>query len=325
MKTLALTDSSFPWHSFNIRFGQYSKDLELPITISRDVNKIDFLTAGETLIFYRFDPLWGDLAQKLSIASSRGIKIISDIDDLLWQAPGWPQARLKGLTNALRECHIITCSTTALKELLTFMFPNQTIILIPNSTPPKRKRNRQPRYSKLRLCWTGAPWTRPKDLEILKPLSTWLNQQNIPISWRHIGHCEGRLSFAEAIGINPNDVEILPLLPHQDYLNSIEGDIGLAPLSNGAFNSFKSEIKLLEFSGLGIPWIASSSPPYNALCKRWSLSGRLCKEPEEWITHFKSLMNPNLRKQEGEKLQQLSHQLQSHNQAVMQWREILTR
>jgi hypothetical protein len=39
-------------------------------------------------------------------------------------------------------------------------------------------------------------------------------------------------------------------------------DIGLAPLAPTAFNQSKSDLRLLELSALGIPWIASNWGPY---------------------------------------------------------------
>ena len=323
MTILALTDSTNPWHSFWIRFGQYAPDLNLEIVISNHPKAIEDLVSGDTLFLYRYRIEWGEIANSLPELRKRKVHIIADVDDYLWKAPGWDGERIINYTKALRECHKITCSTHSLKELLEIMFPKQKVLLAPNSTPPIRTKNSCDVHSHLKLCWTGAPWTRPEDLRILQPLAKWLNDQTFNIVWRHIGYAEGRLSFAEAIGVRPENVETLPILPHKDYLDAIEGHIGLAPLNKDTFNEFKSELKLLEFSGLGIPWIASDVTPYRELCERWGWKGRLCQKPSEWIVHLKALLDENIRDREGAALKQLSHSQQSYKQSVFFWDQLL--
>ncbi|MDH5314848.1 MAG: hypothetical protein OEW44_00090 [Gemmatimonadota bacterium] len=46
------------------------------------------------------------------------------------------------------------------------------------------------------------------------------------------------------------------------HLRRIDFTIGLAPLVDNAFNRSKSDIKILEYAALGIPWIASGVGPY---------------------------------------------------------------
>jgi hypothetical protein len=135
----------------------------------------------------------------------------------------------------------------------------------------------------------------------------------------HIGHAEGRLSLAEALGLPPALVLTKPLMAYANYLEAIDFDIGLAPLAPGTFNHFKSELKLLEYSGLGIPWIASDAPPYRQLCEQWGWGGRLCREPHQWIDQLQALLNPGLRLAEGQQLQQLSQAHHSYGAAVGRW------
>ena len=67
------------------------------------------------------------------------------------------------------QCDLITCSTQALYELLQVMFPQQSIVLVRNSTPQEDLSNAL--QAPITLCWTGAPWTRPEDLALLRPLA----------------------------------------------------------------------------------------------------------------------------------------------------------
>ena len=121
----------------------------------------------------------------------------------------------------------------------------------------------------IRVCWTGCTWTRPDDLALLKPLVKYIEDERIHVIWRHIGHAEGRLSFADAVGVDPKKVETVNIGSHQQYLRALEGDIGLAPVAAKCFNTYKSEIKLLEYGSKSMAWIASETRAYRELCERW--------------------------------------------------------
>ena len=327
-RVLALTDSTNPWHSFWIRFGQYIPDLDAEVEICAELPPAAALAEFDSLLLYRFNSAWGDLATPLADARRRGVLLLADLDDFLWQAPSWDRQRLQGFTAALRQCQRISCSTAPLQGVLQLMFPRQQVLLLANSAPKPpglmaswaRVALAQP----LRIGWTGAPWTRPQDLALLKPLATWIQQRTGALQLVHIGHAEGRLSLAEALGMPPELVLTEPLMPYANYLEAINFDIGLAPLATGGFNNFKSELKLLEYSGLGIPWIASDAPPYRQLCEQWGWPGRLCREPHHWINQLQDLLDPGLRLAEGQQLQQLSQAHHSYGAAVERWSKAIS-
>ena len=289
MRIIALTDSVAPWHSFWIRFGQYLDELPWQSQVTESCDDIDKLEEGDILFFYRYQNDWNDrLEMKLKELKKRKIKIITDIDDCVWQAPlGWNYKRKKMFTRAVRYADLITCSTRNLEILINQMFRGQKILIIPNATPIiLKRRNRQSQNDEIiKLCWSGCPWTRPDDLKIIRPMVKWLKEENIQVKWKHIGHAEGRLTFAQVVGLDNEEVEKVSVRGYAEYLREIEGDIGLAPVKEMCFNTYKSEIKLLEYSGCGMTWIASSSPAYQDLSKRWGLTDNLCTKEEDWIQY----------------------------------------
>jgi hypothetical protein len=331
MKVVALTDNDSPWHSFWIRFGQYAPFLQLPtpLTLTTDARAIASLEQGDVLLLYRYNRAWGDLEAQLRLAGARGVRLCADVDDDLWHAPGWPKERLVPYSRCLRHCHTITCSTKPLQELLQVMFPCTTVHLLRNSTPPRQQPstasdNLTTNQGLVHLLWTGAAWTRPHDLALLRPLAQWATAWPETFRWRHIGHRPEQLGLAEALGIDPGLVDTLPLMSHQQYLEALDGSIGLAPLAPGCFNGFKSELKLLEYSGIAMPWVASAAQPYRDLCERWGWNGRLCTQPHHWIEHVEALVDPERRRREGQALQTLAHTNQSHSQAVAAWQSLLS-
>lgn len=325
MKVLALSDSLAPFHSFWIRIGQYLDSLPWPVHITSDESTIDALVGGDCLLMYRFSTRWGDLTTPLQQAKQRGVFIVSDVDDYIWADlnRGWNRERLLGYTRALRECHLITCSTESLLQQLSVMFTKQDLKLLPNSSPRMPSLN-PISAPPIRIGWTGAPWTRPNDLAILKPLARWITERPHQLQLVHVGHMDNLPSFSKALDLDPALVETHPLESHKNYLQQLNFHIGLAPLEHTCFNCFKSAIKVIEYSALGIPWLASETSPYQNLCRQWSWSGRLCRDPNHWIEQIQPLLNNKTRRQEGKQLKHLCQQHASYDFGVNRWRTLLS-
>lgn len=65
-------------------------------------------------------------------------------------------------------------------------------------------------------------------------------------------------------------------------------DIGLAPL-RGAYDQYRSHLKVLEYASLGIPWIATDAPPY-AHAEGGILIPPDKREAERWYGAIKRLL-----------------------------------
>ena len=328
MRILALTDSLAPWHSFRIRFGQYIAVLPWTVMVSDTPSALEQLQSGDVLLFYRFLADWGCLREALLRLKQRGVAIVTDLDDCVWQAPlGWDRQRKRLYTRAVRMADVITCSTPELQGLAQQMFPGQATQVIRNSAPalPHLTQTHSNQPKRLHLCWTGCPWTRPEDLALLRPLVQWIQAERLPVTWRHIGHAEGRLSFAEAVGADPQNVHTIGIGSHEHFLDALQGNIGLAPVADKCFNTYKSEIKLLEFGSRGMAWIASDTPAYRDLCRRWGIQGRLCQNGSDWIRHFQELLDPSQRQYEQRAWARLTNTRQNHQQTAEHWIRLLQR
>jgi glycosyltransferase involved in cell wall biosynthesis len=74
-----------------------------------------------------------------------------------------------------------------------------------------------------------------------------------------------------------------------DYYLALDFDIGLAPLRPSAFNDAKSDVKLLEYSALGIPAIVSDTGPYRATGGH--LAAFRARTPREWEDLLRTLLD----------------------------------
>lgn len=78
-------------------------------------------------------------------------------------------------------------------------------------------------------------------------------------------------------------------------------DIGLVPLQDNEFNRCKSDLKGLEYSCLGIPFLASPLPSYRRLVKDGE-NGFLCSNPREWYTRLCRLVeDADVRRRMGQR------------------------
>ena len=325
MIVLALSDSLAPWHSFWIRVGQYLPALARPTQITAEASAVERLGAGDCLILYRYALEWGDLAGRLFHARQRGVMVVSDVDDYLWQASSWTRERLLGYTRALRQCHAISCSTLPLLEQMEVLLPGVRLQWLPN-TAPRAVPTAVPQSAQERpigIGWTGAPWTRLADLQQLRPLAAWISDRPRQLRLVHVGHSERHLSLADALEIDPALVTTYPLQGHADYLQNFHFQIGLAPLATNTFNYYKSPIKVLEYSGAGIPWLAADAEPYRDLCRAWGLTDRLCGSGESWIERLQPLLQASERLAQGAALQRLCWQHASFQSGVEAWDRLL--
>ena len=225
MVILALSDCLIDYHSFWIRIGQYleeiSKDEE--VILADDVNMIHKLTIGDVLIIYRHNKEWGDISLDLAQLKTRGVYIISDVDDYLWDdgwKRGWSLERLKNYTKALRNCNVITCSTSTLLQQLSVMFEGIKIQLIPNTAPRCTKVEKFKTSGILRIGWTGAPWTRPHDLDLIKPIIEKIKMHPDKYKLVHIGHLDNYPTLGTIIGMPEKMIEKHPLNGHKKYLRN---------------------------------------------------------------------------------------------------------
>ena len=307
-QVLVLADNLNPWHSLWVRLGQYFHRLPIryeartEVEVARDSAGLclDLPRQPDALVLYRFAPASPLFLDLLVALKARGCRIIADIDDDLWSheaqptlgKQAWPRERLVWLNRVLRLVDQITVSTPELQRLLTVMFPGRPVKLLANTLPYSRIPPNAPRdaAAPLRLGWTGAPWTRPHDLELLRPLAAWLlTQPGIRVV--HVGHSPERVSLAQILGLPEGRVETYPVAPHSDYLNCLHFDVGLAPLAPTLFNAYKSDLKLLEYSSVGIPWLASAALPYSALAQCWSIERLICHNPQQFIAGVEYLMS----------------------------------
>jgi hypothetical protein len=250
------------------------------------------------------------IADHIRASQAQGIKIINDIDDWYWglspandafqhnHPKRNPKENFNHYRKIISRSDLVIASTPYLASRVAD-FCQAPIIVSKNTvdssrfTPKVHTDNPSPLVG-----WVGSTSHRSGDLEILRGvLGPMVNSDSIRLF--HGGAMPNAPTFASRVGVRPEKVDTMPLVPHDQYPNLMVMDIGLVPLTNMPFNRSKSDIKGLEYSAAGIPFIASNLDAYLELQHQLGV-GRIAKKPISWAKHIKELSDYRVRQEEAD-------------------------
>lgn len=271
------------------------------------------------------------LADHIAQGKSVGQYIINDLDDWYWGLDpsnnafkhSHPKFNSKENVNyyksVLSRSSLLTVSTTYLADRVS-RFIRADITVIKNKVAVDNFSVKQHTVSDVPVVgWAGSTAHRSGDVEtiagILKPL-----YKTGAIKLMHVGHHAGAPSFASKLGLTDSDVVTTPLVSSHDYPKALTMDIGVVPLRVTPFNQAKSDIKGLEYSAAGIPFVAQSIDAYDELFE--SGIGRTAKRPHEWAKHLKALCDPKVREEEGSRNRELVR-VRDISIGIQQWSQLL--
>ncbi len=323
------TDNRNHWGGAGwVRLGQYEHLLETDTFIGTLVwNRTHFsirtdedsaLHDVDVVILQRL--MHDTLPEHMKLAQKQGQIIINDLDDWYWgldtsnlafassHPRNNPHENVNHYKKVLAQSDKITVSTPYLRERLKQMFGKCPPIDVLENTVDVARFTVHEHITETKpiVGWVGSTNHRSGDLETLAGVVPPLQKLGL-ISLQHSGAHPMAPSFASKWGITETSVKVLPATDPEDYPSLLTMDIGIAPLRDTPFNHAKSDIKILEYSASGIPWIASDLPAYATLQKLWGL-GRIAKKnkAKEWQKHIKELLDPKVRAEEGQALREAS-------------------
>ena len=299
-----------------VRLGQYLPHLPFRVVVGHLVWKYDHLIIvdenkaeydPDVIIMQRL--MHNGLANHMKLARSYGQFIINDIDDWYWglstSNAAWkashPKVSVKENTNHYRSIlaasDLVTVSTPYLAERISSFVQNEMVIL-ENTVDISRFKVKEHTDSHTpTIGWAGSTAHRSNDVETVASVLRTMHDHH-GCGLMHAGHSPSHVPFADLIGLPRESVLEMPLLPSDLYPSGLIMDIGIVPLNQIPFNRAKSDIKGLEYSAAGLPFVAQSIDAYNSLHKKTG-AGRVAKNSQEWLRHLKMLKDPHLRRDEG--------------------------
>jgi len=299
-----------------VRIGQYVPLLPFPAAVGLLIWNRDHFSIQEAN-GEMFDPdvilmqrlMHAGISGNIPVAQAYGQKIINDVDDWFWglspsnmafkvnHPKNKPTENIYTYRESIHKSDLVTVSTPYLADRFMGMgITNVEVIKntvdVARFTPKVHSDSDVPQVG-----WVGSTNHRSGDLETLKGIFPQFLRSG-KITLYHGGTTAHSDSFASRVGVAESDVETAPLCPHDEYPNLLNMDIGIVPLTNTPFNRAKSDIKGLEYSAAGIPFIAQNLDAYVDLAKELGV-GRIAKNPSQWIKHIEALRDPVLRAEEG--------------------------
>lgn len=239
-----------------------------------DVSDLDY----DAVVLQR--PLGRLLADMIPYLQRKGVAVIVELDDdfdsvdpsnVAWtqaQPQHSPDRNRTHLRRACEQADMVVVTTDALARRYG---AHGRVRVIPNFAREKYLTQEKQRISdQLTVGWSGSILTHPRDLQVTRG-GVWSVMKKHGARLAVVGTGKG---VASRLGI-PDSEEVVSTgwVDIEDlYPASMAAiDVGVVPLEMSAFNQAKSWLKGLEFSALGVPFVASPTEPYQQLHQRYGL------------------------------------------------------
>jgi hypothetical protein len=226
-------------------------------------------------------------------------KLTFDIDDLVHEIEEcnimayqyYTDIRKKNLIDLFKLSDMVSFSTQFLKDYYEERHGIKNSHVVPNFLPKflwgncgKRDKYNKGKDGKLRILWTGSSSHIGKggDLEFLVPL---IEKTISEFEWVFVGTCPmnllGKVEFHDWADF----------YSYPQHLDAINADIGIIPVKDHIFNFGKSDLKLLEYSAIGLPSLCSSIGsgigPYDLVKDAMVVENKI----DDWYSALKKLQN----------------------------------
>ena len=265
-------------------------------------------------------------------AQSLGKKIVFELDDYIqaispknpsfsyWNPFGPNLARMLKI---LQKSDAMQVTTERLK--MEYQLWNPIVEVLPNYLDkqlwdvPAWTADKWDSYYKkkndgiIRIGWTGAG-SHYEDLQLIEEVITKLCKKYENVHFCLFGY-HGQSTYRKNLfqdislansacsrckgGGQLEKIDGIDILYYSSKLKEAAFDIGIAPLIETGFNQGKSDIKIKEYSALGIPVVATRMKPYSVSVKE-GYTGFLASTGKEWYDSLELLIkNESVRKKLG--------------------------
>lgn len=207
------------------------------------------------------------------------------------------------LIRSTQEADLVTVTTAPLAETMIrkCQLDPARVTVVPNCMDAWLYDMDRPRRDRITIGWTGGI-SHDADMAVAAaPLSQFL-RRNPEVDFHTIGH-----DFRDLIRV-PNYRLSLWRQSVRQYHETIDFDIGIAPLKPSTFNRSKSGIKAMEYMALGIPAVVTDAEPYREVVIDGE-TGFLIRREHEWGRRLRELVNDHeMREAMGKRAREHSRQ-----------------
>lgn len=271
-------DLNFIVRSSTLRFQRQVTDAQ--VHVMKEYKKVIKNSKSNCQLVYEID----DLVHEIEMSNIIAYQFYTDI-------------RKQNMLDAMNLCDKVTVTTEFLKDYYKDNHGINNIHVIPNYLPQylwldKGKREKRNKGKKPRILWAGSASHVGKggDLEFLLPL---MKKTKDEFQWVFFGVIPPELRGKP--GYEFHDWADFWSYPHA--LDQIDADVALCPIKDTVFNYAKSDLKVLEYTALGLPFVSSSIG--NGLGPYDLINGINCVENDAdvWYNAIKEMLNDETKRE----------------------------
>lgn len=263
------------------------------------------------------------MSQAVPLIRRKGVAVVVDMDDDLssihprhtayekYQPKPGSRHNWKNAELACREATLVTTSTPALQGVYA---PHGRGAVLRNCVPATYLDI--PRQDSDVIGWAGSVHSHPDDLKEVGTAVRRLVSQGH--RFKVVGPPYGTTKELDLDAVP----EATGNVKFDDWAATVAGlGVGIAPLSDSIFNRSKSELKILEYSAVGVPWVASPRDEYAAFHERTGV-GLLAAKPQHWFARLRELATNAALRQEMSEAGRAAAATQTVEGNAWRWAEI---
>lgn len=219
-------------------------------------------------------------------------RMVFELDDDVWAlrherhnpaAAEWGPL-VDNVARNLAVADAVTVSTAELAEVVS-AHTSAPVHVVPNAVPddivgPQPAADRAPGYPVHSIGWQGSATHNGDWIEAARPVARWVARRGVelrilgPVPAPLLKQLHAAQAGYSAVGWINGD--------WPRYYAAVRSamSLGIAPLAVSTFNRSKSDLRLLEYAALGIPWVASDYGPYARDAE--ARGGWRVQAPHEW-------------------------------------------
>lgn len=263
------------------------------------------------------------MVDAISVLRAKGVAVVVDIDDDLSVIDPRNPAFMKlhnrhgdnkdhSWQNAQLACEAASVVVVSTDSLLPRYASHGRGVIIRNYIPERYLDI--PRTDGTIIGWGGSTHSHPGDLDVV---GTGVSQLMNETTYLQVGPVD---EVQAALHLDFEPAFTGPLKIHDEWpLGLARLGIGIAPLRDTLFNAGKSWLKPLEYSAMGVPWVASPRTEYKRLHEDYGI-GALADKPKHWTRELRKLVRDDAHRQEmSKRCREVAAQLTIEKNAGQWW------
>lgn len=224
----------------------------------------------------------------LDRARSEGTRIVAEVDDDFFSREArarlaraeYDPERIASVDRLVRSADAVVVSTDALRDVLAA--EGVASVVVPNAVQPGLWSTEpvQPDVDGLRRVLYMGSATHGGDLDLLRPVfDGFVDEGGRPVRLEVVGVTADDDTWFDRLALPDGGTH------YPDFVAFLRGNThrwsaGVAPLTDDRFNDAKSDLKFLEYSMLGLPFVGSDRPSYAGVDAHGGLLAG--DDPESW-------------------------------------------